>query len=246
MKRTPIIFTTLALLFSACNNKNGFTVEGTLQGGAGKTVYFEEITPRDGTLKVGSVTLDKNGNFKFHYDMPYQSFYNLHVNEADYVVLLPRKGETIKVRGAYDSLQFTYQVEGSPESLLLWQLQDYTNQGLVRLGEVVALDRQNQQRYKDPDEYQAAKKATDSTFVDLYNQQVKYVQDFIHDNQGSLATLIALYKPFNNHPLLPPQSSAEFYEEVLQGLEDKQPNNPHTVNFKNTVAEIQYRYSRGQ
>lgn len=246
MKRTYIMLLAVAMLFSACNKKNGFTIEGTLEGGAGKTVYFEEITPRDGMLNVGTVTLDKKGHFKFHYDMPYQSFYNLHTSEADYVVLLPKKGETIKVKGNYDSLQYTYQVEGSQESLLLWQLQDYTNQGLERLGEVVAMDRQNRERCKDTNEYKAAKVVTDSIFVEIYNQQVMYVQNFIRDNQGSLATLIALYKPFNNHPLLPPQSSAEFYETVLQGLEDKLPDNPHTVNFKNTVAEVQYKYSRGQ
>ena len=248
MKR-PTLFSFLAvtlLLAMACTRQKGFVVEGTLQGGAGKTVYFEEITPRDGALRVGEATLDKHGRFSFRYDMPYQSFYNLHVSETDYVVLLPQQGETIRLSGCYDSLQVSYRVEGSPESTLLWQLQDYTNQGLALLAALVAMDRENQQRYPDPKAYQAAKQHTDSIFMEIHGQQVRYMQDFIDDNQGSLATLIALYKPFNNHPLLPPESSADYYEMVLQGLQDKLPDNPHTVNFKNTVAEVQYQYSRGQ
>ena len=66
----------------------------------------------------------------------------------------------------------------------------------------------------------------------------------IQDNLGSLATLIALYKPFNNRPLINPEDSFEFYEAVLEGLEESMPDNPHTLNFKNQVERTRFQYAR--
>lgn len=230
----------LCLLLSACHKKS-IVLEGTLENGAGKTVNITETTPRDGEKDISTVTLDSKGHFSFKHKMEYQTFYNLHVNQSDYVMLLPRQGETVQVTGNYNDLTHTYEVKGSPESLLLWQLQDYSNQGSEALTALVRQDHQNQSSLSEA-AYKLAKAKTDSIFVDLYSQQAKYMSNFIHDNVGSLSTLIALYKPFNNHPLLPPQSSVELYEVVLQGLEKKQPDNPHTINFKNTVEEVKYKY----
>jgi hypothetical protein len=243
--RKNLILTTLgALLFSvlltSCH-KNRFSIEGSLENGAGKTIYITELTPRDGEKNITTLTLDEKGQFSFKHDMEYQTFYNLHVNQTDYIVLLPQKREKIKLKGNYNNLTHSYDVKGSPESLLLWQLQDYSNQGSEALVALVSQDHQNKTSLSEK-EYLEAKKKTDSVFVSIHDQQAKYMMDFINENQGSLATLIALYKPFNNHPLLPPQTCVDLYEVVLQGLQKKAPNNPHTLNFKNTVEELKYKY----
>lgn len=242
-KRLPLFILSLCaacLLLQACHSK-GFRVEGTLENGADKTINISEVTPRDGEKDIATITLDKHGHFSFRHDMDYQTFYNLHVNATDYVVLLPQQGEHIILSGDYNNLTHSYEVKGSPESALLWQLQDYSNQGSEALVNLVAQNKQNKATLTD-EEYQTAKRETDSIFLGIYSQQAKYMHDFIYDNQGSLATLIALYKPFNNHPLLPPQSSEELYAIVLQGLQEQHPDNPHTINFKNTVEEVRYKY----
>ena len=85
---------------------------------------------------------------------------------------------------------------------------------------------------------------TESIYLSIFTQQQKYVVGFIEDNLGSLATLIALYKPFNNHPLIDPENSFEIYDFVLEGLEEALPENPHTLNFKNEVERLRYHYAR--
>ena len=77
-----------------------------------------------------------------------------------------------------------------------------------------------------------------------YAEQQQYVVHFIEDNLGSLTTLIALYKPFNNHPLIDPSNSFEFYEAVLEGLQEYQPDNPHPLHFKNMVERTRYQYAQ--
>ena len=247
MKRRILTAVATLLLLASCGNKDDIKIEGTLQGGAGKVIYIEEMTP-DTRLFLDSITLDSKGHFKFRYAMPYKTFYNIHTSEADYVVVLPDMGETITLEGCYDSLSTTYRIKGGTDSQLLWQLQDYSNNGSRALQEIVAADQQNQQLLDDGKiteaQYSDARKVTDSLYLDAFADQQHYVVNFIEDNLGSLATLIALYKPFNNRPLINPKDSFEFYEAVLEGLQEYLPDNPHTLSFKNQVESTRFQYAR--
>ncbi len=247
--RTKFFFSALTtLLFVACSGAGDrITIEGTLEGGAGKTIFIEEMSP-DARIFLDSITLDRKGHFKFTYNMPYKTFYNVHVSNDDYVVLLPDAGSTIEMSGNYDSLSLTYRIRGDKDSQLLWQLQDYTNNGTRALRALVATDRQNTQRLEQGEisqhQFDVAHSRTDSVYLATFSEQQQYVVRFIEDNLGSLATLIALYKPFNGRQLINPEDSFEFYEGVLQGLESCLPDNPHTLSFKNQVERTRFQYAR--
>ncbi len=249
-KHNNYLFATLllsVLLLASCGQKNNITIEGTLDNGAGKTIYIEEMSP-ESTIFLDSVTLDKKGHFKFSYAMPYKTFYTVHVSDDDYVVLLPDEGTTISMTGSYDSLSLTYRIQGNDDSQLLWQLQDYTNIGTRALRQIVAIDRHNmdllEQGEISQQQYDQAHNYTDSLYLATFSEQQQYVVRFIEDNLGSLSTLIALYKPFNNRPLINPEDSFEFYEGVLEGLEAYLPDNPHTLSFKNLVEHTRFQYAR--
>lgn len=247
MKKIKLLSLLAVLFLASCGNKNDIIIQGTLDNGAGKVIYIEEMTP-DARLFIDSITLDSKGHFKFRYAMPYKTFYNVHVTDADYVVLLPDMGETITIEGNYDSLSTTYHLQGGPESQLLWQLQDYTNHGSRTLSDIVATDQHNQQLLAEGQiteaDYAIARQVTDSLYLDAFADQQKYIVNFIQDNLGSLVTLIALYKPFNNRPLVNPADSFEFYEAVLEGLQQDMPDNPHTLSFKNQVERTRFQYAQ--
>lgn len=236
----------VALLFSACGNKDSIVIKGTLANGAGKTIYFEEMSPQ-GKIFLDSIKLDKGGSFSFKYKIPYKTFIDMHVNDVDYVVLLPDYGEKIKITADYNDFKNSYQLTGSPESLLLWQLQDYSNKGDQTLKEIVAIDQKNRELLNNGElsqnEYDIEHKVTDSLYLDAFMDQQKYIVDFIQEHLGSLATIIAVYKPFNNHPLVDPSNSFEFYEAVVEGLKETLPDNPHTVNLENQVKRLGFMYA---
>lgn len=247
MKNIPTAFLILLLLCSCGSKKNTITIEGTLANGAGKTIFIEEMSPDD-RIFLDSVSLDRKGHFKFSYPMPYKTFYNVHVSDGDYVVLLPDEGTAITMTGHYDSLSLTYRIQGNGDSQLLWQLQDYTNNGTRALRELVANDRHNQELLAEGKisqrQFDLAHAANDSVYLSTFAEQQQYVVRFIEENLGSLATLIALYKPFNGRQLVNPEDSFEFYEGVLAGLEAMLPDNPHTISFKNKVERIRFQYAR--
>ena len=235
----------LVLTVASCGNKNEIVIEGTLDNGADKTIYIEEMAP-ESRMFIDSIKLDGKGHFKFKYAIPYKSFFTVHVSENDYVVLSPDMGEKITVSGSYDSLTTTYKIRGGKDSQLLWQLQDYSNQGTIVLRDIVATDAKNRALLSNGDmseeEYNHEHDITDSIYSSTYAEQQQYVAHFIEDNLGSLTTLIALYKPFNNHPLIDPAVSFDYYEAVLEGLEETLPDNPHTLHFKNMVERLRFQY----
>lgn len=244
MKRIAFIFVGLTVLLGGCRKGDSFTLEGTLENGAGHSLYIEELTP-DGPVFLDSIYLDDNGHFKYRHKLPYETFYNLHSSETDYVVLLPRADEHITVSGDRTSLQWSYEVSGSEGSTLLWQLQDYSNDGISVLMELVQKDQENRNKYgADTTGYKKAKEETDSVYRETAQEQVDYVSHFIQEHRGSLATLIALYKQFNQHDLIAPEVNFDYYELVLEGLEESLPDNPHTIHFKNRVEALRHRYGQ--
>lgn len=237
---------TISIVLSACDNK-AFVITGTLENGSNKTLYLEELTP-EGPLFIDSIKLDKKGSFKYKYEMPYPGLYNLHAASNDYAVLHPQEGERIAIHGDYDQLAMSYTVTGSQQSILLWQLQDYTNKGIHQLFDLIQLENTAKQKLTSGQlsetEYKVIHQTHDSMYLEYYRQQQEYVSHFIEENIGSLTTLIALYKQFNNHPVIDPEVNLDYYEEVLAGLQEHQPDNPHTIHFKNSVEQLRYKYAR--
>lgn len=244
MKRIFLVFLGLTVLLGGCRRGDYFTLEGTLENGANQTLYIEELSP-DGPVFLDSIRLDGDGHFSYRHELLYETFFNLHSSAVDYVVLLPRAGEKIVVGGDCKSLQWSYQVSGSEGSTLLWQLQDYSNYGIEMLTDLVQRDQENRNRYgAESAAYKKAKEETDSVYRETAQEQVEYVSHFIQDNRGSLATLIALYKQFNQHDIIAPEVNFDYYELVLEGLEESLPDNPHTIHFKNRVEALRHRYGK--
>ena len=243
MRQKALVLAALvALLFAGCKNDT-FTVCGTIEGGAGHTLWIEELTP-EGPMFVDSIPMDSHGYFKYKYKMPYRSFYNLHATEGNYIVTLPDYGEKLTVGGNWDNLSLTYTVEGSPESELLWQLQQLTNDGAAVLTDLVDTARHYDmllhQGLVDEQTVAAKRHVTDSIFRAERSLQQEYICSFIEQNMGSLATMIALYKSFNTQPLIPPADTASlyYYDLVMEGLLQRYPDNPHTLRFQTTVDRM--------
>ncbi len=247
MKKTTIyIAILLATMVSSCK-KDSFTVSGTIQNGANKTLYIEEMSPKE-RIFLDSIRLDAQGHFEYTYKAPYESFYNIHDSENDYIMLIPQNGENIELTANYGALAPTYTVRGSEHSIEIWKLITYCDEGNETLIDIVAQDNANRKQYAGDNEgYKTAKQHTDSLYWSLYKTQSEYVKNFINENYGSLSTLIALYKPLGaNHALIDLQrdvNELKYYDIVLKGLEEKIPDNPHTIHFKQTVDEMHTRLS---
>jgi hypothetical protein len=240
MKKGIQLLVICSLLLSCKNNSDSFVIDGYIKGGENKYIKIEEITPTE-ILVIDSIQLDNKGEFKFKYKMPYKSFYNIVVSPHDFVMLLPDYGEKIKITGNYNNFSRTYQLVGSPESQLLWQLNDYTIMGADRLDSIKNVYDVLVQN-TDTNFIKKEKQLLDSIYLNAYYEQQDYIISFIEEHNGSLSTLIALYKTFNTIPLIRPEQGFEYYEIVNNGLKNNMPENPHTLNFDNTIKKMRFKY----
>ena len=238
--RSIITLSIAVVLLAGCKDKsvNGtmsFEIKGTFENAAGKTLYIEEMTPDNGAQFLDSITCDKNGNFSYKATMNYQTFYNLHGSEYDYIVLLPNDGEKITLSGDCTNLGTTYRVNGSPESQLMWQIQSYINDANRTIADIAQQDKHNRETLSEAD-YEAAHNVTDSIFIAERNTLYMMFYNFIEDNRGSLSTLYAVDAPFNHTGrVFYAESNFEVFEAVLEGLAEKNPDNPHTQYYRTRV-----------
>lgn len=227
-------------LLAGCKGKssNGtmsFEIKGTFENAAGKTLYIEEMTPDNGAQFLDSISCDKNGRFSYKGTMAYQTFFNLHCSQYDYIVLLPDDGETITLSGNCTDLGTTYRVSGSPESQLMWQIQSYINDANSTIADIAQQDKQNRATLSEA-EYEKAHALTDSIFIAEHKTIYMMFYNFIEDNRGSLSTLYAVDAPFNHTGrVFYAEPDFEVFETVLEGLVEKNPDNPHTQYYRTRV-----------
>ena len=228
------------MLLGGCKGKsdNGpmdFSIEGTFTNAAGKMLYIEEMTPDNGAHFVDSIPCDKDGRFSYKGTMDYQTFFNLHSSEYDYIVLLPNDGEKIVLNGDATDLGTTYRVDGSPESRLMWQIQSYINDANRTIADLAQQDKHNRETLSEA-EYERAHSVTDSIFIAEHNLVSVMFLNFIEDNSGSLSTLYAVDAPFNHTGrVFYAESDFEVFETVLEGLLQRNPDNPHTQYYQTRV-----------
>jgi len=237
--RITIYFALFALLLAGCKSNDSntmtFRIEGTLDNASGKTLYIEEMTPDNGPQFLDSIKCDEKGNFSYKGSMDYQTFFNLHSNAYDYIVLLPNDGDKIKLTGDADNLGKSYRVNGSGESQLMWQIQSYINDADITIADIAQQDKQNRETLND-DDYEVAHARTDSIFIAEREMIYMMFSNFIADNRGSLATLYAIDAPFNHTMrVFYAESDFEMFEEVLDGLLEKSADNPHTQYYRTRV-----------
>lgn len=263
MKKALLAVSLLSLMVLGCktdnsntgeeesfNPKTSFIIKGTIQGGENQRIWLEEMSPEGSRVFIDSIVLDDKGNFSYTYTPEYRSLYNIHTSDVNYAVLLPDCGETVDIKGQWDNFSLTYKVSGSPESILLWQMQQFSNDGSLALKDLVDTanyyDSLLHVKKISQKDYDLKRDMTDSLYSILFVEQQEYVCRFIEEHKGSLSTLIALYKPFNTHPLidLRDPNCIYYYDMVLEGLQSSLPDNPHTIYFKNTTEHLRSAITR--
>ena len=238
--KTTFIIATVFILLTGCKGKDGngimsFELKGSFSNAANKTLYIEEMTPDNGAQFLDSIICDKNGKFSYKGTMNYQTFFNLHCSQYDYIVLLPNDGEIITLNGDCSDLGTTYRVSGSPESQLMWQIQNYINDANRTIADIAQQDKHNRETLSDAD-YEVAHNVTDSIFIAEHKTIYMMFYNFIEDNRGSLSTLYAIDAPFNHTGrVFYAEPDFEVFETVLEGLVEKNPDNPHTQYYRTRV-----------
>ncbi len=124
MKMRNIIglaFIAALMAATSCNNRN-FTIEGTVNGAAGDTLYLENNTLTPATV-VDSVILPDDGTFHFKHAIgQHPEFYRLRLGNDAVNLLVDSTVTVIRYTGAKEGFSSQYTIEGSDDCRLMQQV----------------------------------------------------------------------------------------------------------------------------
>lgn len=202
-------------------NKNTTSLSGTINGAAGKNIYFELLTPTKAE-RLDTAKAAEDGSFSFEFSPEHPGFYRLFLDQQNFLVLILDSGEQAQVTADLSNLAKSYKVSGSSESARLKELNEiiFPRDSLNMIMQQARMQ-QNQQAL-----YAAAMQQ--QNIMATVNRNIK---DFINREPGSLSSLAALQN-------LDVNNDYAYYEQVVNGLEGKADGNPFYEQLKDQVGQL--------
>jgi uncharacterized pyridoxamine 5'-phosphate oxidase family protein len=193
MKKAFYFLIVVSVLF-ACGKKTNFTISGQLDGGAGKTIYFNKILISN-KLHPDSATLDKNGKFEFKGSTSSPAFYLLKLSSSSFVTLLVDSAENAVVKGSYKNFIRDYKIKGSIGSEILL---DLDNRFFAAKAQIDSIRKLYDMHKNDP-LFSSKIEEWDAYSNVIKTDHSNYVTSFIKRNPFSLAAVYALYQKWDDN-----------------------------------------------
>ncbi len=220
-----------AVLLFSCGPKNQFTISGTIDGGAGKTLYFSQLHPSKLTF-VDSVKLDKKGNFELKGTTSDPTFYLLQVSNTNFVTLLLDSADRVTIEGNYANLAFDYDVEGSANSKEIQELNQKFAEAKAKLDSLRALYNKN----KNNPLYASTLESLNIEYASIANAYAQYASDFVKRNPFSPANIYALYQQWEPNAFV--INDLQLMKTTASALSSLYPNNDHVKALYNNTLDI--------
>ncbi len=181
----------IIIVLASCSRGNKIEVRGSIENGTG--MIFLDIQGLRGIVSADSVKLKKNGSFVLSDRIELPTFYNLHLGDQKIIPLLVSPGESVELNTNSENFLNDYELSGSPESLLLRDLNmriSRTNKGLDSLQFILE---------KNPEINDEALAGLQEASTKIITSQHRYSIKFVLDHMTSLTSIYALYQRLNNN-----------------------------------------------
>lgn len=231
MKKGFLLLWASCLAFTACQPGGTPVVSGTVTGGEGQMIYFEEL---DGTgiRPIDSAEVKKDGSFALYKKAGKTNFYRLRLGPeqttfgfappSNILILITDSTETIEVQAQKDGFAKDYSVKGSEESILFLELvhmADSTHEELKNLGD--------RMRMADQDELLALSAES----AELQQRLRERYRAWINKHRGKFVTLQAM-------SMIDPELNLDLLKEHAEVLSEKYSENIYVQRLNDRIREL--------
>jgi peroxiredoxin len=175
-----LLLPSLYLLLAACGGGDTREITVQVNGGAGKTVYFDRFVSNK-PAHVDSVVLDANGKGVLHVPKLPLDFYRIALTDQDNIVVVLDSAETLQVETNAGTMGMPTKVEGSANTKALYAYYD----------EARAFE-QERDSLRDAVNANPADVASLQRFNDLNKAFYDRTKAFVTEHKGSPIALAAL------------------------------------------------------
>ncbi len=222
------------IIFPGCNNNpDQTTIEGTISNLEKSRIVISEMEPQQ-TIEIDSVKSDKYGHFKFTLLPDEKSFYNLTFPDRSMLTIISGRGDKIKISANANDIEGTYTVTGSEGSK---QLREYFKHTIKNERKVDSLNYIFEKNKNSPD-FHIIRGLLEQSFTKIFIDQQEFTREFVKQNPGSLASLVALNYRFVNNRVLDIEADIELFELVDMSLARKYQDNKHFQHHHKTLMEM--------
>jgi peroxiredoxin len=230
MKKTKLNILSLALIISilssACKQREGVEITGTLTNSQGEKIVLQELTVAL-INPIDSIYLDEDGKFAFETKISSPGFFRLQLNPNNYIILILDSLEEIQIEGDARNLANTYTVKGSRDSEMLWEMNKYLKENYQFRDSL----QQVFQQYINTPEMDSVGAALESQYNKSVENLQNYIKDFIDRNPHSFASLAAIEQ-------LSPDTDFSYFIKLSESLSEKHPKSEYVKAFSNRVDEL--------
>jgi thiol-disulfide isomerase/thioredoxin len=192
MKRTLFLLA-LVLIFSGCNDKNKFAVNGVIKNSKEKYIYLNRLDV-DTPVLIDSAKISRKGTFRLKVKSIGADFFQLGFSTKNFITLLAEPGEKIKLDFSGQNLFENYSVAGSAGSEKLHTLDLVLIETKRKLDSLTSVYKNAS---KEPG-FDARGPLLETEYNELVKAQRMKNIEFILGNINSLASIKALYQRLND------------------------------------------------
>ncbi len=236
MKRYPLIFLTAAII-AGCTGENNVTIKGVFSEGREGIVYLDQ-SEVDRSTVTDSAEINR-GRFKFTAEITGPEFFQVRLENGEFIGLLAMPGEDISIEFGKSPLAMNYSLSGSPGSEEIRMLDQQLFTTRTRLDSV-----RNVYEAITPEELALRGTELEKAFVEIVDAQRKFNIKFIIENISSMASIQALYQRIdeNTYVLYQPRD-LQYLKIVSDSLSVKYPVSKHVRALKeNVTSELNRMY----
>ena len=235
-----LLFIVVAVLFSACDNKNAVVLKGHLDNCTYKYLYISEVRP-DELDFIDSVKI-KNGDFEFvlkgsnylikaRHANPF--FLQITLDKKDFgFTTLVKNGETIEIRGDAATLPKSYSVQGYAEAENICFLD---KQLALFIDSVDYLN----EIYKDYIEYDTVRAQVNDAYLALVANHKAFLQDYINSHLGSFSTIAAFYRRYNSCFFFNEKEDLDLLKKIYSSLSEIYPDNENVIFLNERIEKAE-------
>jgi peroxiredoxin len=221
------------LLIYSCNRGKQFVIKGQLENSKQENIYLAEMNLTEMKI-IDSAKISNKGFFKFKYKIENPCFYQLLIDQSNFVIFQVDPGQRIRFKADAKNLSGNYEVEGSEGSLQVKTLTDHLH-----------LTRKTLDSLEKTIDNNVGKKGFDTIYKRLNNQYIQTIKNqrafsikFIIGHLHSLSSIIALYQQLNDSTYVLNQNrDIQFINIVSDTLKKYYPNSkPVKILWNDRVA----------
>ena len=228
-----IFFALPVILIAACSNTNsnslGFELKGKLGNAHGDTLYLEQMAT-DGLKSLDTAVLNENGEFTMNPSIKEIGFYRLKASDKNFATFIFDADQKVTVTGDVADLGNSYNVEGSPDSKLFWEVNQASAKNYKKRDSLqktfqafVTITKMDSLRID------SMSNALEKPYTELVNAHNDSLKNFIANNPTSFASLAAIQQ-------LQPEEFMDSYIKLDDGLFSKYPNSQYIKAFHDGVS----------